>query len=366
MAVVVSRGGRKLVSIQILRCLAAIVVVLYHIGEKIKVDSNTGFFQVGAIGVDIFFIVSGFIMMLVSQRETKATVFLKKRFVRIFPIYWVYTTIALMVFVLFPGAINSTQGGTAILQSYFLIPVQGKSFLLLVAWTLSYEMLFYILFSIGLFFKLNQLYFLTATVTSLVVIGAISDEYYAHKMLSPIMLEFLVGVWMYYLYNSKIIVGVNNWGNILYIALPLLILLSFVFINNAEREVYTTIMNNRYLFLCIPAVSLFGFVVLVEKKLGGGKIVNGLSYIGNTSYSLYLSHLFAINAVFMIFKFMGLDYKSTGSAIAAFFIAILVGIASYEVIERRVLPYCIKKILSKYYMLKFNIKNMVNISRPIK
>lgn len=74
MDVVVSRGGRKLVSIQILRCLAAIVVVLYHIGEKIKVDSNTGFFQVGAIGVDIFFIVSGFIMMLVSQQIGRAHV----------------------------------------------------------------------------------------------------------------------------------------------------------------------------------------------------------------------------------------------------------------------------------------------------
>ena len=49
MDVVVSRGGRKLVSIQILRCLAAIVVVLYHIGEKIKVDSNTGFFRLGRL-----------------------------------------------------------------------------------------------------------------------------------------------------------------------------------------------------------------------------------------------------------------------------------------------------------------------------
>lgn len=271
-----------------------------------------------------------------------------------------------MVFVLFPGAINSTQGGTAIWQSYFLIPVQGESFLLLVAWTLSYEVLFYILFSIGLLFKFNQLYFLTTTVTSLVVIGAISDEYYTHKMLSPIMLEFLVGVWMYYLYNSKITIKIKEWKSVVCIALPLLTLSFFIFINNAESEIYTAIMNNRYLLLCVPAAFLFYFVVLIESVLNKNVIVKCLSYIGDASYSLYLSHLFAINAVFLIIKFIGLDFRSGGSAIVAFFVAILVGAASYEIIERRVLPYCIKKMSSKYHIVKFNIKNMINISRPVK
>ena len=97
--------GERLISLQVLRGLAACIVVFHHVslaqtsyGGRSSWIAQSGFGLIGASGVDLFFIISGFIMMYSSSRESgsdAARAFLIRRFRRIFPLYWIWTTLLL-------------------------------------------------------------------------------------------------------------------------------------------------------------------------------------------------------------------------------------------------------------------------------
>ncbi|WP_413693887.1 acyltransferase family protein [Psychromonas sp. KJ10-2] len=109
-------------SIQYLRGIAAILVVYYH--STIKAVQNNipdaSIYYIGESGVDLFFIISGFIICFVTDNKDFNTLkFLKSRVLRIIPLYWFFTIIALFAYLIVPSMVNSSGGETLILESFF-------------------------------------------------------------------------------------------------------------------------------------------------------------------------------------------------------------------------------------------------------
>ena len=125
--------------IQTLRGLAAILVVMEHIR----------FFACGAFGVDIFFCISGFMIMLTTQNDTGY--FFKKRLIRIVPFYWIMTLGSFALMLLFPSMFQASEATLSrLVKSLLFIPFDMGSGvlqpLLRIGWTVNCEMFFYLLF----------------------------------------------------------------------------------------------------------------------------------------------------------------------------------------------------------------------------
>ncbi|RAN38290.1 acyltransferase family protein [Hyphomonas pacifica] len=161
----------KLQSVQVLRGLAALIVVLYHIRslESLGIEANgltehgivSGIFSNGYAGVDLFFVISGFIMVYVTNDlktgVKSSTDFLFARITRIYPVWWLFAGMMTVYMVWMHGLSGHGQGWQAISRSEPLIPYLLKSFALLpqgehpilgVGWTLVHEVYFYFVFAI--------------------------------------------------------------------------------------------------------------------------------------------------------------------------------------------------------------------------
>jgi exopolysaccharide production protein ExoZ len=126
-----------ILSVQYMRTFAALLVVLSHVAMKGAQYSTDplSFFNVGAAGVDLFFIISGYIMChTVSGKSVVFVEFLWAKAKRIIPLYWILTSAALVIFMLFPDKVNSSGGATNIVYSYLLFPTPEK-YLIQNGWT---------------------------------------------------------------------------------------------------------------------------------------------------------------------------------------------------------------------------------------
>ena len=141
----------KLEGIQLGRAVAALMVLLYHcndffLPERLYAGLDGGrIFRMGYAGVEFFFVLSGFIMILVHRSDfdqpDRAAAYLRKRIVRIYPLLWIVLLGVL--------ALNHVAGRasdpSAIAATFTLWPIRGD-LVLVPAWTLQHEMLFYLLF----------------------------------------------------------------------------------------------------------------------------------------------------------------------------------------------------------------------------
>lgn len=149
------RHRQKLAGIEALRGVAAVAVVLYHVARHL--DQAYGahllmaLFQPGHAGVDLFFVLSGFIILHVHRddigRPQRLTHYLRQRCLRLMPIYWI--ALGLTALSLIAGG-NGVPSATWLLWSASLLPTWGEP-LLGVAWTLQHELLFYLLFAALIF-----------------------------------------------------------------------------------------------------------------------------------------------------------------------------------------------------------------------
>ncbi len=142
------RVERKTInSIQFLRGAAALLVLVEHL----RIES--GLYPYGAVGVDLFFVISGFIIFFVTESDQRN--FFLKRIIRIVPLYWLVTFAIAAITIAKPSLFNSASFGVAhFFWSLFFIPhyteAQGLRPLLALGWTLNYEMMFYLLFAAGM------------------------------------------------------------------------------------------------------------------------------------------------------------------------------------------------------------------------
>jgi exopolysaccharide production protein ExoZ len=173
---------QKLRSIQVLRGIAACAVVVLHsihqVGEPV---GNSGY---GAAGVDLFFVISGFIMANLV-RERPAAEFLRDRLWRIYPLWWI---------ALLPWLFMVPRGPTAVWASVTLWPVYSSGYyapVLTVGWTLSFELLFYVGMAVAIATRAT----LSLVVYAVFLLMSFTLPSSLTQFLgSPIALEFLMGV----------------------------------------------------------------------------------------------------------------------------------------------------------------------------
>jgi exopolysaccharide production protein ExoZ len=189
---------RKINNIQVLRAYAAVAVVIWHTGFIFP-----HLLQVGKFGVDIFFVISGYIMARICEGDTRF--FLRRRLIRIVPPYWAMTILLFCFSLFYPKMLLSTGADPFdLLRSLLFVPYyRGDGLirpLLYVGWSLNYEMLFYLLITVGIYllpkyplaFATGLLVTLQLVCSHYASLGAVPTCYS-----STVVYEFVLGVVAY-------------------------------------------------------------------------------------------------------------------------------------------------------------------------
>jgi exopolysaccharide production protein ExoZ len=202
--------------LQVFRGCAAFSVVLHH--SVLSTNAFVGtlplqlstLLNLGFLGVDFFFVLSGFIIMHshLSDKPTRtaATAYAFKRITRVFPAYWPVGLAMALAYSLLPGVSAAPERNFGWLTSLLLIPTDSPP-ALSVAWTLIHELQFYAIFM--LYFISSRLFFLGLMLWAIVIIGVqlLIDSYdgVARYALSILNLEFVLGVlaaWFFARYKN--------------------------------------------------------------------------------------------------------------------------------------------------------------------
>lgn len=208
--------GARLVSIQGVRGAAASLVVFSHAVSQAGWAVPINLAGVGHIGVDLFFVISGLVMVLAHGEDfghsDRAGAFLRRRLVRIVPIYWLLTSLALALLMVAPQVFTHRTGAdpVVVLGSYLFVPVASADGvrvpLLGVGWTLNYEMLFYACLAALMGLSLQRaLTALFAVFGLAVLVGAVLEpDHPALQMVtSPLLLEFALGAGLGWLWLRR-------------------------------------------------------------------------------------------------------------------------------------------------------------------
>ncbi len=284
---------RTLRSIQYLRGVAAMMVVFFHAFQWTHAYGLTRTdFQTGGAGVDIFFVISGFVMWATtSDAPTNPLAFLWRRAVRIIPPYWVLTLLAAGLAVGWPLIFQDVQlDPTHLVLSLFFVPhldPANEPFpLLKPGWTLVYEALFYLIFAVGLLVaRRRRMLFLAITLTAVALAGFFSNE--ASVLIANfLMLEFVAGILLAKVWRDGLLgSAAQGW------ALMLIAAAAFTGLEALGYHDY----NWRPFVWGAPASLLVAGAVTAENA-GALPQITPLKWLGDASYSIYLTHFITFQA----------------------------------------------------------------------
>ncbi|MBO9199907.1 MULTISPECIES: acyltransferase family protein [Niastella] len=340
------KNDTNIESIQIMRGIAAILVVLLHISIKGEQYGNNALhgFTIGGAGVDLFFIISGYIMCVSTiNRDLNFSQFMLHRIRRIIPLYWLSTTIGLIIFLVKPEIVNTSGGETGIWASYTLIPT-GQRYLNSNGWTLSFEFLFYILFGM-LIHKGTYRAMQLSSVVLLAMVGVVllfsgNSDIFGFTT-SNLYLEFIYGMGCFYLFNKKIIKPNTTLGMCL-CSLGVLLLAAEAIGKVPNQE------DGRGWLWGIPMLMVFTGFLCLEGFIKGSasRLKKLLLQAGNSSYSLYLFHPFSLSATALSLKWLHLTSNPYLFALILFVVTAISGYIIYVYIERPLVTVS-KKFLAK-------------------
>lgn len=302
-------ASERLDMLQVLRAVAAIMVVVLHA----QAEWAFPFFSLSpaklGAGVDLFFVISGFVIVYAS-RPYFATPggwheFLVRRLIRIVPLYWMALS---MRVVLLAGAalvgVRAFPSAEAVLTSYLFIPYDSLGFgdqypfpILDLGWTLNYEMFFYLVFAAFIFLPMR----LAVAASSLALLaGVLAASVWSFPLpvdfwLRPIVLEFVAGM----LIALAFIRGIRV-PPVAGIGLVFLSLAVWTFIDLRQFGSYGGpgfYSFPRFFVLGGGAILLMAAAVLT-RGVSVPRVLGPLVPLGDSSYALYLLHPF----VFLLFK----------------------------------------------------------------
>jgi len=277
----------EILSIQYLRGVAALMVVFLHLDLQLERLGYHGYWPGWlSAGVDIFFVISGFIMWITTAGGMTTREFFRRRFFRIVPLYWTLTTVVLITLFAIPNAVQSGHiDKWHVLGSYLFFPVVHPILgimqpLLIPGWTLNYEVFFYIIFGFALNLPANA----RLIIVSLILAGLSSMSFLINiKPLTVLefytfsrILEFAFGMALGWIYVKGIkIPRAIAWAGML-LGVGVIVLTADSF-------------EDRGLRVGIPALLIVTGAIMIE-RINGAQHFRGLHFLGNASYSLYLSH----------------------------------------------------------------------------
>ena len=294
----------KLQTIQYLRAVAALMVAYLHMLEQVPADYVQLLFPAFlrsdrlSSGVDIFFTISGFIMVMSSLRSTPAE-FAMRRIFRIVPLYWILTIAMATAIFLHPALFPHTRVDVpSLVKSLLFIPYQNPNFdggrvpILFPGWTLNFEMYFYAIFALVLFFPVSWRVSVNALVFSLLIAVRclLSPEGAAEFYTRPQILEFLVGMLIAVAYmKGRIHVSGIRAGILLLCGFGVLLVNWTV-----PASLHPLQQDSVPVSLVAAGIVVVGMLSL---KPLAGRLGSLLELLGNASYSIYLSHIFFLGAV---------------------------------------------------------------------
>ena len=333
----------KINNLQALRGLAVLFVIFYHmlnIEHKYNYSFSIipHFFDIGYVGVDIFFVISGFILTTITKDyfgdRSKFYKFIYFRFTRIYPLYWLYTLLLIPILFLKPGWIHQQVN---LLSSFLLIP-SDKMPLVLVGWTLVYEVYFYIIFGLFILFGVQKKLWIYALLWfSFIGIGGIvfnTKSLLLNFITDPWGVEFISGIVLgiYFLKYDYRIPFAKTLLLISFLSL-------FIIVYYKNGNLLGVEGWPRILTYGASAFFLVMFAIEVEKQ--GSILPKFLIILGDASYSIYLSHLFIINFIGMVFSMFwtsGYIYESI-MIVTMISVALLAGLFSYKFIETPIINF---------------------------
>ena len=318
--------------IQYLRVIAALMVVWHHsLGQLPGADRLIALPPFGESGVDIFFVISGFIMLVTTAKKDVTPVeFLGLRLIRVVPLYWLMTLLMVGCAMLAPSAFKSLKfTPAAIAKSLLFIPYDSLSFpgatlpLLVPGWTLNYEMFFYVLFAASLVFpKRLRLPGIVIALLSLVAAGKLvgpSANPIQWVYTNPLLLEFAAGcvighIWLRGALRVRFAISLAG------IAIGMFLLMHRAVPAGPSQIIGAALVVGSALH---PRLLAFKSRILL--------------LLGDASYSIYLTHIFTLGLLRILW--VQLFPQVTLASVAAYIVVSiavcsLVGVQTFKRVEK--------------------------------
>jgi exopolysaccharide production protein ExoZ len=282
-------------NIQMLRGVAATLVVIchsaWHWGPSLAPFAKY-LEALGFAGVDLFFVISGFVISIVAHRASSgesgakaASMFALDRIFRIYPLYWMVAATAAGLAIFVP-AVTAPGVGMPVPAWWQIVTLTAPyNPVVSVAWTLCFEMFFYgmvavILLVSGRFFRVAML--VVAAFYGAVIVLGFDGGFFTN----PMILDFLFGVLVFWLVSHERIAlpGVSATAGAIGLALG-----SYLISDHPWAHVMA-----RPFYLGLPAAFLVYGTIGLERSWQSPKLMVA---IGNASYSTYLWHWVILRVV---------------------------------------------------------------------
>ncbi len=318
------------------------MVVLFHASANWSLavyGSDTHTWWNGAAGVDIFFVISGFVMAVSSLGKGAgpgaARRFLERRIVRVYPLYWLITT--LLVLKISLGFVRSAEGLHHIppvfaLCSYLLIPAHSPAGdikpILAPGWTLSFEMFFYLCFGVALYFRRSVPITLTIVLGTAAILGIFRTDAWpaVTTLFSPLLLEFLAGLWLGRALQAGRTLSMHVGAPVAVLALVVLLAVP------SPPPIF------QHIEWAVCGLCLVQGAVICDAMLTA--VPRFALLLGDASYSLYLTHApllgfytFALKHLHVLVPGRTRVADEAITLLASLIPSLIVGIACYRLVE---------------------------------
>lgn len=290
-----TEAAPRMASIQIARAIAALSVVLYHSHLAVAAypsPANLPFFAAyGSFGVDLFFVVSGFIIAHISRNGLDLAPYLIKRFFRIYPIYWLFLIASVYLYTRHDYRLGGNEYTTeSLIKSFLIFPMHDQPWYA-VGWTLEHEIIFYVVAGIVMSFAGYG-----ALLTVLGTAGAVgivlhsilpslglTTSFWDWHLIDPSMIEFFAGVAVYRYKENLFRLG---------LVAPFLFFLVSVALTIAAMDSGIAPLPAFGTPLVASAAAALIVTLLTLERRGylTGPLSRFFILIGNASFSLYLVH----------------------------------------------------------------------------
>ncbi len=306
-----SRGPATYHNLQALRGVAIILVVLLHLAnaEPLYGHGSTAlsvFSILGAAGVDLFFVISGFVMATITRgtfrKKGSLPLFLYSRAARIYPPYWVFSLAVLAAHLLVPSLGDPQRWREIdITRSLLLLP-QDRMPILVVAWTLVLELYYYC--GVALSLLLPERFFVgvvlawagSVTVMNLVFPRLAAEPGLAALVLFPLTIEFIAGCLLARIVHA----GHRRWGAAFF-TLGAMLLPALYAVYFACRPGQLPSAWERLALFGIPSVMMVYGACGMELA-GAVRLPRFLMSVGDRSYTVYLTHVPVIVTVSQLYN----------------------------------------------------------------
>ena len=332
-AMIPARHG-KILNLQMLRLIAALGVLLSHAADLTLPRPTSFWLFPWTSGVDVFFVISGIIMTVLTDgrfgQAGAARHFLVRRIIRIAPIYWLFTALMIFTVLLLPGRVQYSQADAASVVSsltFFphtrgdgqVVPILGQG------WTLNHEAFFYAAFALALLFR-RGLAALAAVLVLLVLLHTAIPPVFvtAYFWSEPVTIEFVAGIGLGKLWLNGLRLRPS--------AVAFLVVASLLLF--AAAAPLGLAQHGRAIGRGIPATMLCAAFLFAAQPGAPGPIRRALIAGGDASYALYLSHTFTINAVILLLGGRLVGWVTMAIAVA---LAIFVSLLVHRLVERPML-----------------------------